>query len=302
MTILRATQFHEFVLRMIQFLDHLPVMMMPKGFLLQPIDIGEVADRLVELAPSGPVGLAPDIGGPEVRTAAEFARAYLEAAGRSRRVVEVPVPGKWRAPGARERKYPPSQVWQDHLGGVLGAYAPPKECRLDDKKGFGMKTRHKGHSMRRAWIRAGLLFLAATTLNGSLWALPFPRSFYEDFPLPGRDWVSTLGPYDEHLVRDYGALNLALGILLVAAAIFLERRVSQVAFVAWLGYAVPHLVFHTTLTEHFSPFDNLAQLGSLGLQVLLPLVMLAVTGALPQEGKRALQRDADPQTGETSVS
>ena len=37
------------------------------------------------------------------------------------------------------------------------------------------------------WLRIGLLFLAATTLNGSLWALPFPRSFYEDFPLSGRE-------------------------------------------------------------------------------------------------------------------
>src|SRR5918998_2176686 len=93
-TILRATQFHEFVLRITQFLERLPVMMMPKDFLLQPIDVGEVADRLVELALSKPVGHAPDIGGPEVRTAAELARAYFAAAGRRRRVVEVPLPGK----------------------------------------------------------------------------------------------------------------------------------------------------------------------------------------------------------------
>jgi hypothetical protein len=164
-----------------------------------------------------------------------------------------------------------------------------------------MNTRHEGHSVRQAWIRIGLLFLAATTLNGSLWALPFPRSFYEDFPLPGRDWVSTLGPYDEHLVRDYGALNLALGILVVVAAI-LERRLTRVALVAWLGYAVPHFVYHTTLVEHFSPFDNLAQLGSLGLQVLLPLVLLLLTAVLPQPGKRALQRDAGPQTEKRRVS
>jgi hypothetical protein len=37
---------------------------------------------------------------------------------------------------------------------------------------------------------------------------------------------------------------------------------------------VPHFAYHTTLTEHFSPFDNLAQLASLGLQVLLPLALL----------------------------
>jgi uncharacterized protein YbjT (DUF2867 family) len=93
-TILRATQFHEFVLRMIQFLERLPVVMVPKGS-LQPMDAGEVADRLGELALSEPVGRAPDIGGPEIRSAAGLAREYLEVAGRGRRVVEVPfLPGK----------------------------------------------------------------------------------------------------------------------------------------------------------------------------------------------------------------
>ena len=123
-TILRATQFHEFVLRMIQFLDRLPVMMMPKGFLVQPIDIGEVADRLVELALSGPVGRASDVGGPEVRTVAEFARAYFEAAGRNRRVVEVTVPGKIArafregAQLAPDHKYGRT-TWEEFLGRAL---------------------------------------------------------------------------------------------------------------------------------------------------------------------------------------
>jgi uncharacterized protein YbjT (DUF2867 family) len=93
-TILRATQFHEFVLRIVQLLDRIPLMMTPRGFLLQPIDIGEVADRLVELALADPAGRVPDVGGPEVRTMAELARAYFGVVGRSRRVVEVPLPGK----------------------------------------------------------------------------------------------------------------------------------------------------------------------------------------------------------------
>ena len=154
-----------------------------------------------------------------------------------------------------------------------------------------MNTRHEEHSVRRAWIRAGLLFLAATTLNGSLWALPFPHSFYENFPLPGRDWVSALGPYNEHLVRDYGALNLALGILLVATAIFFEQRLIRVALVAWLGYALPHFAYHTMMTEHFSPFDNLAQLAALGLQVLLPLILLFF---LPQQEAKKGSGNAAP--------
>lgn len=93
-TILRATQFHEFVLTLIQFLDRLPIMLMPKGFLLQPIQASEVADRLVELALAKPAGRVTDIGGPEVWTAADLARAYFKATGRNRSVVEVPIPGK----------------------------------------------------------------------------------------------------------------------------------------------------------------------------------------------------------------
>ena len=93
-TILRATQFHEFVLRLIRFLDRLPVMLVPKGFLLQPIDAREVANRLVELTLSPPAGRVPDIAGPEIGTFADFARAYFEAYGRGQGIPEVPVPGK----------------------------------------------------------------------------------------------------------------------------------------------------------------------------------------------------------------
>ncbi len=42
-------------------------------------------------------------------------------------------------------------------------------------------------------------------------ALPVTRA---DRPFSDSEWVSTLGPYDEHLVRDVGELNLALGVLL----------------------------------------------------------------------------------------
>jgi uncharacterized protein YbjT (DUF2867 family) len=93
-TILRATQFYDLVLMAMRFLDRLPLMVVPRGFLGQPIDAGEVAGRLVELALSGPAGRAPDIGGPEVSTLADAARGYLQAKGSRRRIFEFPVPGK----------------------------------------------------------------------------------------------------------------------------------------------------------------------------------------------------------------
>jgi uncharacterized protein YbjT (DUF2867 family) len=123
-TILRATQFHEFVLKQIRLLERLPVMMAPRGFLLQPMDIGEVADRLVELSLSGPAGRIPDIGGPEVRTLPDLACSYLKATGRRRRIVEVPVPGKAARALCEGALLAPDQTygdirWEEFLDGTL---------------------------------------------------------------------------------------------------------------------------------------------------------------------------------------
>jgi uncharacterized protein YbjT (DUF2867 family) len=93
-TIQRATQFHDFVLKGLKVLEVGPIAMVPRGFLFQPIDMGEVAGRLAGLALSEPAGRVPDFGGPEVRTSAELACAYLEATGRRKRIVEIPLPGK----------------------------------------------------------------------------------------------------------------------------------------------------------------------------------------------------------------
>ena len=139
--------------------------------------------------------------------------------------------------------------------------------------------------MRKSWLRGGLLLLASAPLVVGLWALLVPRSFYDEFPLPGRNWVSTLGPYNEHLVRDVGALNLAMGTLLIFAAALLELRLVQVSLVAWLAYAVPHFLFHLTRAHHFSPFDNLANLGVLGLAVVFTLLLLAATIRTSRGGK-----------------
>ncbi len=123
-TILRATQFHEFVLKLIQFLDRFPVTIMPKGFLLQPIAAREVAERLVELAVSAPKGRVPDVGGPEVLTAAELARAYFKAIGQRRRIVEVPIPGKIAQAFRKGAQLCPDQnygkiTWEEFLSQTL---------------------------------------------------------------------------------------------------------------------------------------------------------------------------------------
>ena len=140
------------------------------------------------------------------------------------------------------------------------------------------------------WIRAGLAFISLGELVVGIWALFLPRSFYEDFPSSGRDWVSTLGPYDEHLVRDVGELNLAFGVLLALAAILMDRRLVQASLAAYLVYAVPHFVFHLTQTHAVSLGDNLAQLVSLGFQVVLPVVILLGVGLRRKNDRKVVER------------
>lgn len=127
-------------------------------------------------------------------------------------------------------------------------------------------------------LRAGLWFMAVVSAGAGTWALFLPRLFYEHLPLPGRHWVSALGPYNEHLLRDVGALYLAFAVLLAGAAILSERRLVQVSLVAWLVSAVPHFVYHMAMLHHF-PFlvDKVGQVVGYGLGVLLPLVLLLLT-------------------------
>ncbi|MCU1449881.1 MAG: family oxidoreductase [Acidimicrobiales bacterium] len=85
-TIQRATQFHD-------LLDHflrMRVVPLPPRMPFQPVDAGEVSDRLADLVESGPSGRAPDVGGPEVRPVRELNEIRARVTGE--RAILVPVP------------------------------------------------------------------------------------------------------------------------------------------------------------------------------------------------------------------
>ena len=94
-TTLRATQFHDLMLMVAQALAKLPVVPVPAGFRVQPVDADEVAARLGELTLGEPAGRVPDMGGPRVYGAADLFRGYLRASKRRRRpIVPLWLPGK----------------------------------------------------------------------------------------------------------------------------------------------------------------------------------------------------------------
>ena len=125
-------------------------------------------------------------------------------------------------------------------------------------------------------MRAGLAIIAISPAWVGIWATLAPRSFYDDFPGTS-SWVAPLGPYDEHLVRDVGAFELGLLVVLVYAIVTLERRVVQAALLATIVSGLPHLIYHLTATGPLSTADNVLSLIGLALPVIIALVLLPRT-------------------------
>jgi hypothetical protein len=123
-------------------------------------------------------------------------------------------------------------------------------------------------------IRVALGYLALQIGVVAAYILIAPRSFYDDFPTGPAAWVSALPPYNEHLIRDFGAAGLGLAVLAVLAAVWMERRLVQAAAIALFVGTLPHAIYHSTTTEAYSTADNIVSLGGLYLQTLLPLAVL----------------------------
>ena len=108
-------------------------------------------------------------------------------------------------------------VWQH------SAESPARSPRTHPRPG-GPDVTHGDHITRnRGAIRFLLFALGIPQALIGLMALLAPRTFYDDFPAGTDGWVHVLGPFDEHLVTDVGALFVALGVLLSLAAINLRR-------------------------------------------------------------------------------
>jgi uncharacterized protein YbjT (DUF2867 family) len=91
-TVLRATQFHEFVEQILQRVPG-PVALVPR-MTVQPVAVREVADALVALAAGEPQKDAPDLAGPQVESLPDLARRLIRTGTvRRRPVVPLWLPG-----------------------------------------------------------------------------------------------------------------------------------------------------------------------------------------------------------------
>lgn len=118
-------------------------------------------------------------------------------------------------------------------------------------------------------LRVVLLVLAGSASYVGGWALLAPRSFFTSFPGLGRHWVVVDGPFNEHLVRDVGALYLALLVLTLGAVLRPDRALVRLTGAVWLVFSVPHLIYHAAHLGGYDAADRLLNVAALGGTVLL---------------------------------
>lgn len=134
----------------------------------------------------------------------------------------------------------------------------------------------------RIAVRIGLGILVAVQLGTGLWQLVLPESFYRDFPT-----VDLAPPFNEHLMRDFGGANVAIGVIVLVVAIWFEKRYVQLVLLAYLAFSIPHLVFHMTHLHDATAFDVAFQVVALGSAVVLPILVLAILPRAFREVPRA---------------
>ena len=116
------------------------------------------------------------------------------------------------------------------------------------------------------------LAVSAAVVGG--WALVSPHGFYTSFPGFGRHWVSSDGPYNEHLVLDVAGFYLGFLVLTIAAMGAKTAAVTRAAGAAWSVFSVVHLAYHASHLDHLSNGDSVLEVGSLAATLVLAIALL----------------------------
>ncbi|WP_191983945.1 hypothetical protein [Amycolatopsis eburnea] len=132
--------------------------------------------------------------------------------------------------------------------------------------------------MQRTITRVLLVVFGLVEAVVGIWPLLSPTGFYQDFPGFRTGWVAMDGAFNEHLLRDFGGLNLALAALLIGAAVIATTAVARLAGVAALLFGLPHFLYHLGHVAHFVRLDQVLIIATTGLGVVVPLVVLLVPG------------------------
>ncbi|AIG74523.1 hypothetical protein [Amycolatopsis japonica] len=130
--------------------------------------------------------------------------------------------------------------------------------------------------MQRTFTRVLLVVFGLIELPVGLWPLFSPEGFYRDFPGFRTGWVAMDGPFNEHLIQDFGGLNLALSAILIGAAVIGTTAVARLAALATFCFGLPHFLYHLGHVSHFEPVDQVLIIVTTALGAVLPVVLALI--------------------------
>ena len=93
-TLVRITQFHELADELLGTARRGPLLPVPMGWQVQPVDVHDAAAHLVATVSSAPTGGVVEFGGPEELSVADLARAWAAVRAPTARVLSTPFPGR----------------------------------------------------------------------------------------------------------------------------------------------------------------------------------------------------------------
>jgi nucleoside-diphosphate-sugar epimerase len=245
------------------------------------------AARAVVAALDVPAGTY-DVVDDEPLTTSEYVKAIGDAVGRRPlvrfpgRLIGLAPPAAFmgRSQRVSNRRFREATGWAPQHPSAREAYA----AAAADTAGGAAKA-----PLLERLVGPVLLILALSALQLGVWATFAPESFYEDFPPGGARWVAIDGPYNEHFVRDFGGLNLALAVLLFAAWRKPEPYLVRTAALASMLFALPHLTYHAFNLEPYETGDAIANIVLLAVAVILPAILIVGTATTSRSSNRTPQ-------------
>ena len=122
---------------------------------------------------------------------------------------------------------------------------------------------------RARWIQVLLAINLVSLLPLAVWPLVSPRGFYDNFPGGSYHWIDINGPYNEHFLRDFGALNAALVVIIVFALWKPGVALLQATGLAIAIYGLPHAIYHLSHLDVYKSSEKFVATAPLVLQVFI---------------------------------
>lgn len=126
-----------------------------------------------------------------------------------------------------------------------------------------------------AWVPVtALVALSMIGLIVGVWAYVFPRGFYDLFPTVVGSWINQDGPYNQHLIRDVGAMYLALGLASLGGLVWRSAQTLRLLGLTWTTFGLLHFSYHLTHLHGMTTTDAIGNVVGLGLCLLLGVAIV----------------------------